>query len=143
MRSDEILQLVGLIEDLICFMVDPEVFEEIMPKISEVMHNRYCKEQNNPKVLIVNGIGGLQTAISVTHLTSAAELSKMIASLQGKKQKDNIDLLSNPECLINNIDSVNRIPDLEPQPELKEFPIKLKKKRMSRIQKQALYGGKK
>lgn len=42
MTSQEIHKLVSIIEDLICFRVDIDEFEEIMPKISQLMYKRYC-----------------------------------------------------------------------------------------------------
>lgn len=43
MTRPDILKLVCLIEDAICQRVDIDEFEEILPKVSEVLYNRYCK----------------------------------------------------------------------------------------------------
>ncbi len=42
MKREDILKLVCLIEDAICQRVDINEYEEILPKVSEVLYNRYC-----------------------------------------------------------------------------------------------------
>ncbi len=48
MTDADILKLTELIEDLICNRVDIDTFEEILPKVSTVLYNRYCKGWKSP-----------------------------------------------------------------------------------------------
>ena len=42
MTRADIMKLVSLIEDAICQRVEISEYEEILPKVSEVLYNRYC-----------------------------------------------------------------------------------------------------
>ena len=45
MTTEDIHKLVSLIEDVICQRVDIDEFEDIMPKVSQLMYNRYCNDR--------------------------------------------------------------------------------------------------
>ena len=43
MTNDETIKLVEIIEDAICNRVDIDKYEEILPKVSKILFERYCK----------------------------------------------------------------------------------------------------
>ena len=57
MNSKDVMKLAGLFEDLICMRVEIDEFEDIMPKVSDLLYNRYCKVEVYPKNKDIPEIG--------------------------------------------------------------------------------------
>ena len=61
MKDADALALVSFIEDGVCMRVDIDEYEEIMPKISMILYNRYCIVDSKERIsenARFNGTGG-------------------------------------------------------------------------------------
>ncbi len=90
MKESDILKLAGLIEDLICFRVDIDTFDEILPKVSTVLYNRYCKDAKGGIVPPNQGEPIVNEAIGEMKFTpkrgkAIIKMGKVIIKMGGKE----------------------------------------------------------